>query len=89
MTELELYKFCFVQNKLESHKVEIDNQVDYVLFVPFDLLHDFQNMLGVKFIADNETRAKGVLKSDSMAFLMVDICDYFGIAAFDIFEPSN
>ncbi len=86
MKALELYKFV-QKNKLEYHHVTIDSQADVILFVPFDILAEFQNLLGVTFLANRIT--KGVLKSDCMAFQMVDICDYFDIGVFDVFDNEN
>lgn len=70
MNELDLYKFC--QDK------EMDWREDeLVIWVSFDEVHTFTEMIGDNYISDGGIESN--LQMHNIAFDLVPICGYFGI----------
>ena len=71
MTELELYKFV-IKNNIEYKK----HEEEILLFIPFDCLKEFCELLGHTFIIDGYDV---VLKQDYIVVNIVEIGGYFGL----------
>lgn len=80
MKALDLYKFV-KENELEY---QWDND-DVILFVSYNYLLEWCNLLGYNFFVDDGLAC--VMEYGYIGFKMKAICEHFGIELREIFEP--
>lgn len=92
MKSLDLYKFV-TKNELEYHwnitssPFEGNETSDVILFIPIDLLSEW-NLLLDHYIFD-EDGLQCIIKDKYMYFMMQEICDYFNIEITEIFGEDG
>lgn len=82
MSELSLYKFI-TTNQLEWHW--LDDRSDVILFIPFDLVGDFNKL--VKFQTSNDG-INCVMKDGYFCYHMGGICENSNIEMTEIFNEE-
>ena len=81
MTALDLYKFVSKNDIVYNYS---HDKEEVYLFVNYDLLSEFNQLLGYHITADDRLRC--VMKSGYIGFKMRTICEYFEIELNDVFE---
>lgn len=84
MTSIQLYKFI-TSNGLEWRWELNGKEDDVILFLPFYLLEEF--IITTQW--DDDEPYSCVLKTNSIALFLKDLCDYHGLDIEDIFEKQG
>ena len=84
MTELELYKFIN-DNIIEWHIRDNDGTPDIIIFVYTFQIDEFYKLIKSSIDEGIECR----LMDGYFAFWMNDICDYYGIDMYKVFDGDE
>ena len=87
MTELELYKFLN-DNNIEHHwEKSVNNEDEFLVWIPFLLLDEFTELIGTNYLSEGGTDVN--LQKDCVCLDIVDIAEYHEIELENILKKEG